>query len=152
MKRCPAALVAALVAALLAAPALLGAQLPQPEVRADLIHSTASVWHLGAGLTSALGNYARVGVVGSYGVAGDSVARGEWRGDLIARVTLDPFSRHRFGFSLGGGLSWHHRAWLLAMAELEGPSWRGMTVAAQAGVGGGYRAGLVLRRAIAGRR
>lgn len=146
MRRC--------LAVLLAAPAVLQAQwrLPQPEVRADVIHSTVSVWHLGAGLTQALGNYARVGVVGSYGVAGDSAARGEWRGDLTARLTLDPFRRHRFGFSLGGGLSWHHRAWVLAMAELEGPSWRGMTLAAQAGVGGGYRAGLVLRRAIAGRR
>lgn len=140
------------LAALLAAPALLGAQLPQPEVRMDLIHSTLSAWHVGAGLTHALGNYARVGVVGSFGVAGDTAARGEWRGDVVARVSLDPFRRHRFGFSLGGGLSWHHRAWLLAIAEVEGPSWRGITMAAQAGVGGGYRAGLILRRSIAGRR
>lgn len=140
------------LAALLAAPALSGAQLPQPEVRLDLIHSTVSVWHLGAGVTRALGTYARVGVVASYGIAGDRMARGEWRGDLLGRVTLDPFRRHRFGLSLGGGLSVHRRAWLLALAEVEGPRWRGMTVAAQAGVGGGYRAGLILRRAIEGRR
>lgn len=140
------------LAALLAVPALLAAQRPQPEARVDLIHSTVSALHVGAGLTQALGNYARVGVVGSLGVAGDSAVRREWRGDLLARITLDPFRRHRFGFSFGGGLSVHRRAWLLAIAEVEGPSWRGMTMAAQAGVGGGYRAGLILRRAIDGRR
>lgn len=145
----PALLLATLV---LPAPVALRAQTIQPELRAEVIHATSSVWHLGAGLTQRLGHYARVSLVGSYGIADDTSSAGEWRGDLFARLTLDPFRRSRFGFSFGGGLTVRHRPWLLAVAELEGPEWRGITLAAQGGLGGGYRAGLVLRRAARGRR
>lgn len=143
--RCPWAL-------LLAAPAAVGAQRIQPEVRADVLHASRAVWHFGGGITWPLGNYVRVSSVMSYGISARAGATGEWRGDAFARVTLDPFRRNRFGFSFGGGLTVRHRPWVLAVAEVEGPAWRGLTAAAQAGLGGGYRAGLILRRAAPRRR
>lgn len=138
--------------ALLALPAGAAAQTLQPELRADAIVTDAVVWHVGAGLTWPLGNYTRVSGIGSYGIDDDPSTDGEWRGDLLARVTLDPFRRRSIGFSVGGGLTVRSRPYLLAVAEIEGPIRRGLSVAVQAGVGGGYRAGLVVRRAVPGRR
>ena len=44
------------------------------------------------------------------------------------------------------------RAHLAALLDLEGPAWGRVIPAIQAGVSGGMRAGIVLRRAIPGRR
>jgi hypothetical protein len=137
--------------ALLALPAGAGAQRAQPELRVDAIGTSPMVVHVGGGLTWALGNYARLGVVGSYGRDPKSTAH-EWRGDILGRVVLDPFRRHRFGLSLGGGLTWRDRPYLLALAEIEGPLHRGTTLAAQVGLGGGPRLGLIVRRGYSERR
>jgi hypothetical protein len=56
------------------------------------------------------------------------------------------------GLSIGGGLGVAHQAYMIALAELEGPAWKGVSPAVQAGVGRGYRAGIVLRGAVRGRR
>jgi hypothetical protein len=134
------------IAFLLLVPAALVAQ--QPEVRVDAFWTTQPTWHIGAGLTWRLGNYIRATAIGGRALTeGDS-----YRGELIGRATLDPFRRRRVALSIGGGLGIAHEAYLIAIAELEGPAWKGISPAFQAGVGRGYRAGVVLRRAIRGRR
>ena len=133
----------------LAWPAVSVAQRVQPELRVDAIGPAPHAVHAGAGLTVALGHYARISAVGGIGVRHGDIAG---RGDLIARVLLDPFRQRRFGFSLGGGLSVRERPWLLAVVELEGPERFGWMPAVQGGLGGGPRVGLVFRRARPGRR
>lgn len=140
------------LALLVGLPVAGSAQTLQPELRGDAIVTDAVVWHVGAGLTWPLGNYTRVSAIGSYGIDNDPSTDGEWRGDLLARATLDPFRRRALGFSVGGGLTIRSRLYLLAVAEIEGPIRNGTTLAVQAGVGGGYRAGIVIRRAVPGRR
>lgn len=138
---------------LVAIPALVAAQRPQPEFRLDALGPAPFALHAGGGVTVSLGNYARVAVIGSRAVvqpAGNG--RAAWRGDLFARLALDPFRRHRVGFSLGGGLTVHERPYLLAVAELEGPRWGGLSPAVQAALGGGPRLGVILRRGFSDRR
>lgn len=127
------------------------AQTPQPEARLDVLGPPPARFHAGGGLTWALGHYARVSAIASYGMAARA-ASGEWRGDLLARVTLDPFRQHRYGVSFGGGITVRRRPHLLAVAEVEGPAWGSVTPAVQGGLGNGARAGLVLRRTRSGRR
>lgn len=123
----------------------------QGELRLDSFHANGfSAWHVGAGLTWPAATYVRVSTVAGYGV-GDGMGR-SYRGELMGRFTLDPFRRRRVGFSLGGGLGVSREAYLLAVGELEGPVWRGITPALQAGVGGGFRVALIARRAVPGRR
>lgn len=130
---------------LLATPLHVGAQRPQPEFRVDAIGPAPYSIQAGAGLTWALGHYARVGVAGGFGGA-------ETRADLTARIALDPFRQRRAGFSIGGGLSIRETPRLLGVVELEGPARAGWLPAVQLGLGGGARAGLILRRAVRGRR
>jgi hypothetical protein len=138
----------AVVALLALAPAALAAQ--QAELRVDAIWTTRPVWHVGAGVTAAAGNYVRVSSLVGYALEGAAGRR--VRGEVIGRLTLDPFRRRSVGFSIGGGLGVARDAYLIAVAELEGGAWRGVTPALQVGVGKGYRAGLVVRRAVTGRR
>lgn len=136
-----------------ALPAAAGAQRVQPEARVDVIGPSPYAVHAGAGLVVPMGLYARVSADGAYGVRRvNGVSRDEWRGDLIARVTLDPFRQQRWGLSFGGGVSVRRHAYVAAVVDLEGPPLRGFLPAVQAGVGGGVRAGVVLRRAMQGRR
>lgn len=131
-----------------AVPVALRAQ--STELRVDAIGSPV-VWHAGAGITWPMGAYARVSGVGSYGVSAAATSE-RWRADILARVVLDPFRRHRVGFSFGGGLTWLDRPYLLAVLEVEGPTYRGVTLALQGALGGGPRIGLVVRPALEGRR
>ena len=129
-------------------PALLAAQMP--EIRAEAQWTRDPVWYVGTGLTWRAGNYARISALGAYPVS--PAGHGSFRGDFVGRVTLDPFRRRRVGFSFGGGLTVARRARLLAVAELEGARWGGVTPAVQLGLGNGYRAAIVIRRAAEGRR
>lgn len=130
------------------------AQALQPEVRLDIVGPAPASLEPGVGVNGRLGNYVRTGVAIGYDVRGVEHRAGErWRFDVIARVALDPFREQRWGFSFGGGVS--HRGsitYLAALTELEGPEMLGMLPALQAGVSGGLRAGLILRRAVRGRR
>ena len=100
-----------------------------------------------------LGYYVRVSTDVGYAVRRNaSFVDDRWRGDLIVRVTLDPFRQERWGFSLGGGLTFRRRTYLAALMELEGPEKAGFVPAFQAGVSGGFRGAIVLRRAIKNRR
>lgn len=149
----PGALTRGAALLLLALPAALGAQRLQPEVRVDAIGPRPYALHAGAGVVVPLGTYVRVSAGAGWGIRlAGGAARREWRGDLLARVTLDPFRRQRWALSVGGGITVRHRAWLAAVVDLEGPALGAVVPAVQIGLGGGLRAGVVLRRAMEGRR
>jgi hypothetical protein len=135
----------------LVAGAMLQAQ--QPQVRADVLGPAPVALSAGVGLLGAFGYYVRGSADISYGVRdpGGS-SREEWRGDLLARFLFDPFRQQRVGLSIGGGLSIRRRTYLALIADVEGPAFRGVAPAVQAGISGGWRAGIVLRRAPAKRR
>lgn len=151
MTRGQLALLAFVVAA---ASSTSAAQSLQPELRMDGIGPRPYALHLGAGAHVALGHYARIGVIGGYGARATRAgrAKAELRGDLIARLTLDPFRQQRWGLSLGGGITVRERAYLLALADVEGPERNGWLPALQIGAGGGLRAGVAVRKAVEGRR
>ena len=126
---------------------------PQPEIRVDVLGPAPYTVQPGAGLTLAFGYYARVSAAAGYAIPRDTNAIADhWRAEVIGRFLVDPFRQHRWGLSIGGGLSVRRRAYIVALVELESPEAGGWMTAVQAGAGGGLRAGLVLRRAIPGRR
>lgn len=132
----------------------LEAQTLQPEIRFDVVGPPPVSLEPGVGLNGRLGNYVRTNLAVGYDARGVDHRAGErWRIDLTARVTLDPFREERVGLSFGGGVS--HRGsttYLAALVDLEGPAMLGMLPALQVGASGGLRGGLILRRAIRGRR
>jgi hypothetical protein len=140
--------------ALLVLVSRLEGQALQPEIRIDVVGPAPVSLEPGVGVNGRLGNYVRSGLAVGYDARGVTHRAGErWRFDLTARVALDPFRQQRVGFSFGGGISHRGSAtYLAALFDLEGPELFGMLPAIQAGVSGGVRAGLVLRRAIRGRR
>jgi hypothetical protein len=135
---------------------------PRGEVRADYIGPRPHTVQLGAGVNLPVGPYLRVGVIGAGGVGwrdGQSGASG--RADVIGRFALDPFREHRWGLSAGGGLSVRYdaaeadsrhrwRALVAVVVDLEGPRAGPIAPAVQLGLGGGLRAGIVLRGAQSG--
>lgn len=132
------------------------AQALQPELRLDVIGPAPASIEPGIGATARVGHYLRVGWAAGYDVASHDRTFGtghRWRGEVIGRVTLDPFREHRWGLSFGGGITYRRsRAYLAAIVDLEGPELRGLLPAVQLGVSGGMRGGVILRRAIRGRR
>jgi hypothetical protein len=130
------------------------AQVLQPEVRVDALGPTPFTIEPGVGANVFLGNYVRVGAIAGFNVRRHPAFTGNsWRGEVIARVTLDPFRQQRLGLSIGGGVSFRPiGARLAALVEMEGPELRGVLPALQFGVSGGVRAGLVVRRAVPRRR
>ena len=137
----------------LASSALQAQTHPQPELRLDVLGPAPYSLQPGAGLTLAFGYYARVTAAAGYAVPRDTSAIADhWRGEVIGRFLFDPFRQHRWGVSIGGGLSVRRRAYIAALVELESPEMGGWMTALQAGSGGGLRAGVVVRRAVPGRR
>lgn len=143
---------ALVIAATLAVANVVNAQV-QPELRLDVIGPAQFSVQPGLGAVLAIGNYARVGAAVGYAVRPDtSLVADRLRADLLARVTLDPFREQRWGFSIGGGLSFRRRTYLAAILELEGPEIGGFLPAFQVGVSGGVRGAVILRGARKGRR
>ena len=129
-----------------AAPTAVEAQRIQPEVRFETI-SPAYNPLVGVALHVPVGRYVRVGVGGT----GFAVART----DVIARFTFDPFRQMRWALSAGGGLSYDARTETLYLAlhgDLEGPRLGSVTPFVSAGLAGGARFALGLRRAFTNRR
>lgn len=125
----------------------------QPEIRADILGPAPNALSSGIGMVVPFGYYVRGSADVSYGVRDVGGAnRAEWRGDLLVRFLFDPFREQRIALSFGGGLSIRRRTYIALIADLEGPAFLGVVPALQAGVSGGWRAGLLLRRAMMGRR
>lgn len=131
----------------------------QPEARADFIDARAATAHLGVGFSVPAGTYVRVGLVGAAGQAwndGDAVAAG--RVDAIARFVADPLREFRWAPYVAGGLGalydeaerW--RAVIVGVLGVEGPALGAVIPAFEVGFGGGTRIGVVVRRAVPGRR
>ena len=132
----------------------------RPEVRVDYLDPETV--HLGVGLNVPAGTYARFALVAAGGAG--------WRGghtgasarvDAIGRFTFDPFRERRWGLSAGGGVSVRYdealaadrwRALIAVLIDLEGPRVGGTAPALQIGLGGGWRAGVILRGAAPDRR
>ena len=144
----------ALSAALLCAAGSLHAQTLQPEVRLDVLGPRPYSAEPGLGATIPIGYYVRVSVGAGYALPLErTLAGNRWRADLLARATFDPFRQQRWALSLGGGLSYRRSTiYLAAIADVEGPALGPVVPAFQVGVSGGMRAGVVLRRAVPGRR
>lgn len=125
----------------------------QPEVRLDAFAGPPRAAHVGAGVSAPLGTYVRFGLVAGVGADSDGLSG---RTDLFARFTLDPFREKRWAPYGAGGVSVRYgsstRGNLLLLAGVEGPAGRGFAPAVEFGFGGGFRAGLILRRAFPRRR
>jgi hypothetical protein len=132
----------------------LQAQTLQPEVRFDGLGPRPYSAEPGVGATYAAGYYARISLGAGYALPLETTLNGiRWRADLLVRGIFDPFRQQRYGLSLGAGLSYRRsRTYLAVVMDLEGPEVRGVLPALQVGVSGGPRVGIVLRRAIRGRR
>jgi hypothetical protein len=131
----------------------------QPEVRADAILARTNTYHGAVGVSTPMGNYIRVAMVGGGGVTvakGESVASG--RIDLIGRFLIDPFRQSKRGPYAGAGVSWRAergetgRAYVVVMLGFEGNPGPRFVPAMELGLGGGTRVGLVLRRSVRDRR
>ncbi|HJP59010.1 MAG TPA: hypothetical protein VJ865_03400 [Gemmatimonadaceae bacterium] len=149
----------------LTAAAGLSAQTPQQAVqtewRIDGIFARTAGGEVGLGISLPVGIYVRNGLVGGIGVGQHGV---EGRTDLLSRFSLDPFRQSRWALYGGGGLSGRYRterdggshAYLLLFLGLEGPLPLGRTSgwvpAFEAGLGGGARVGVIIRRGINARR
>lgn len=129
------------------------AQRVQPELRVDALGPRPYAIQPGIGASVLVGTYTRLSV--ALGVPTERQGgrpAGGWRQDLLVRVTLDPFRQQRWALALGGGVSIRRHTYLAVLADLEGPERWGWIPVFQAGASGGPRAGIVFRRAIAGRR
>ena len=158
-------IVAALTIGVLAGAVPLSAQTPQQAVqtewRVDGIFARTAGGEAGLGITLPVGIYVRNGLVGGIGVGQHGV---EGRTDLLSRFSLDPFRQSRWSLYGGGGISGRYRterdggshAYLLLFLGLEGPLPLGRTSgwvpAFEAGLGGGARVGVIIRRGINARR
>jgi hypothetical protein len=136
----------------------------QPQLRVDAIASRENTvaLQLGLGAELPLGYYARAGVIGAGGVTfRNDVTTGSGRADVLVRFLLDPFRETNWGVSAGAGISVRYEPglspnklteFLVALIDVEGPRMRRVVPAVQVGLGGGWRAGLVLRGYRQGRR
>ncbi len=131
----------------------------QPELRADLVAARSSAVQLGVGAVAPTGEYLRLGGDLAAGVAGGT--GGPFfssRVDLYGRFHLDPRGESRWAPYLVAGGSFRAderargRLYALAMAGVEGPVSHPVVPAFELGLGGGVRAGIVLRRGLANRR
>ena len=126
----------------------------QWEARTDALLNSPPGIQLGVGANIPGGYYLRYGLTVAAGPAwrGDATLR-SGRAELSARFLLDPFREISWGLYAGAGLTlrWEERSgsheYLLVLAGLEGPEKGGWRTAVEAGLGGGARLGIVLRRA-----
>jgi len=153
--------IVALAAAGTAASAQVEQQPVQTEWRLDGLFARSSGVEAGVGVSVPTGIYVRNGLVGAVGAGRHGI---EGRTDLLSRFSLDPFRQSRWALYGGGGISGRYRsredggshAYLMLFLGLEGPLPLGRTSgwvpAFEVGLGGGARAGIILRRGINARR
>lgn len=125
------------------------------EGRIDAIISSSSTVQAGIGFTTPAGTYLRMGLVAAAGASENGVSG---RIDFVNRFHLDPFRESRWAPYAGGGLSSRFddnrqaRFYLLIFAGVDGPASRGLAASVEAGLGGGGRIGVIIRRVSAERR
>ena len=137
---------ASLAAILLACSAPAAAQRVQPEIRFETLGS-AYQGLLGVAIHVPVGRYVRVG----FGGTGFAIGRT----DLIARFTFDPYRQTRWALSAGAGVSYDaelKEPFLALHSELEGPKLGRVTPFVSAGLAGGARFAVGIRRAFPNRR
>ncbi len=123
----------------------------RPELRVDYLGSPDGI-QLGAGAVARVSNYIRLGALAGAGPHfDDGIDRFGWRADLIGRFQVDPFRERRWAPYATAGLSvrgagGEMEEYLLVLLGLGGPLARGWSPAIEVGLGGGFRAGLVMRR------
>lgn len=124
-----------------------------PELRLDAIAGARDQLQLGAGAIVRLGTYARGVLIAGGGVArADHDTRGSARAEGVVRFLLDPLRERRWGLYGGAGVgaSWVDgdgwRTPLVVLLGVEGGDRSGHAFAAELGLGGGVRLGLVIRR------
>lgn len=131
----------------------------QPEVRADFVNARTPAAHLGLGASVPAGTYVRLGLIAAAGQAwsnGSATAAG--RIDGVVRFLVDPLREFRWAPYASGGVGaiydgnerW--RGVLVGALGVEGPVSGRIVPAFEVGFGGGARVGVVLRRAMQGRR
>ena len=133
----------------------------QTEWRVDGIFARTSGVEAGFGVSVPSGIYVRTGLVTGLGIGRHGA---EGRTDLLSRFSLDPFRQSRWALYGAAGISGRYRtredggshAYLLLVVGLEGPLPLGQTGGwvpiIEAGLGGGARVGVGLRRGINARR
>ena len=158
--------VTAVAIALLLAASVTDAQAPsrrggdtrvRPELRLDYLAAPDGI-QIGAGAAFRVSTYVRLGAAGAIGTHFSDVAdQVGWRADVFGRFQLDPFRERRWapygtaGVSVRGAGD-DAEEYLMILFGLEGPLVRGWSPALEVGFGGGFRAGLVMRRGAARRR
>ena len=126
-----------------------------PELRIDATSARVSRLELSAGAVIPIGIYTRLALTAGGGMArGGGADRIVGRGDAIARFELDPLKQHGHGAYVGGGISLlgdrgpHVRAWLALVAGVEFKQRAGWAPSVEAGLGGGARVAVTVRRAM----
>jgi hypothetical protein len=121
------------------------------EARVDAIAAGPAAIHAGAGFSVPMGTYVRTGAAGGIGFAKNGSPSG--RIDAFARFHLDPFRQHRWAPYGGGGLTARFddnrstRYYLLVFLGIDGPPSHRIATSIEAGLGGGGRIGVIVRRA-----
>jgi hypothetical protein len=120
------------------------------EARIDGYVAGPAAIHAGAGFTVPMGTYVRSGIDGAIGSSKDGISG---RMDAFARFHLDPFRQHRWAPYGGGGLTARFddnrstRYYLLVFLGVDGPAVNRISTSIEAGLGGGGRIGVIVRRA-----
>ena len=141
------------VALLLINASVAGAQ--SIEARMDAIIRNPPAIHGGAGFTVPVGTYVRSGFDAAIGASRHGISG---RIDLVNRFHLDPFRQHKWAPYAGGGLTARfddnrsNRLYLLIFAGIDGPASHGLGTSFEAGMGGGARIGIVVRKTTKERR
>jgi hypothetical protein len=123
----------------------------QPEWHADVVVAREAAAYVGAGLNVPAGYYARLVATAVAGRTADGASAA--RLEESARFLVDPFHEERWGpFAAAGiGVDWrdHERArpYLALSVGADLPSRGGWVTAVEAGIGGGARIGVTIRRA-----
>lgn len=125
----------------------------RPELRLDATSARVPRLEGSAGLVVPAGVYVRLALTGGAGVARvNGAARSAARGDAIARFELDPLRQRARAAYFGAGLTWlgaegaRSRAYLALVGGVELKTRFGWVPVVEAGLGGGARVGLALRR------
>ncbi len=125
------------------------------EARADAIVKNPPAIHAGGGFTVPLGTYVRSGIDAAIGASERGISG---RVDFVNRFHLDPFRQHKWAPYAGGGLTARfddnrsNRLYLLIFMGIDGPAPRGIGTSFEAGLGGGARLGVIVRKTTTERR